>query len=220
MDIPTLAVALASLAQPSQHARLIQLRAPIEGLVVERFHGQEAVCGATVLQIACLATSAFLDAEALLEQPLDLQLRQADGTQRHWQGLCTEVAQLGGDGGLARYRLTLAPWTALLELRRNALVFQDLDARAICERIFADYPQAAFRFDVQAALPAHPITTQYRETDWAFVTRLLAEAGLAWRYAHAQDADSQATAATLVIFDPQAQVPDSGTIRFHRSDLA
>ncbi|WP_258531862.1 phage late control D family protein, partial [Xanthomonas oryzae] len=53
------------------------------------------------------------------------------------------------------------------------------DARAICERIFADYPQAAFRFDVQAALPAHPITTQYRETDWAFVTRLLAEAGLA-----------------------------------------
>ncbi|RBE26094.1 type VI secretion system tip protein VgrG, partial [Xanthomonas oryzae pv. oryzae] len=89
-----------------------------------------------------------------------------------------------------------------------------------CERIFADYPQAAFRFDVQAALPAHPITTQYRETDWAFVTRLLAEAGLAWRYAHAQDADSQATAATLVIFDPQAQVPDSGTIRFHRSDLA
>ncbi|WP_330462983.1 type VI secretion system Vgr family protein [Xanthomonas oryzae] len=220
MDIPTLAVALASLAQPSQHARLIQLRAPVEGLVVERFHGQEAVCGATVLQIACLATSAFLDAEALLEQPLDLQLRQADGTQRHWQGLCTEVAQLGGDGGLARYRLTLAPWTALLELRRNALVFQDLDARAICERIFADYPQAAFRFDVQAALPAHPITTQYRETDWAFVTRLLAEAGLAWRYAHAQDADSQATAATLVIFDPQAQVPDSGTIRFHRSDLA
>lgn len=39
-----------------------------------------------------------------LEQPLDLQLRQADGTQRHWQGLCTEVAQLGCDGGLARYR--------------------------------------------------------------------------------------------------------------------
>uniref|UniRef100_UPI000AB8F0ED contractile injection system protein, VgrG/Pvc8 family n=2 Tax=Xanthomonas TaxID=338 RepID=UPI000AB8F0ED len=66
------------------------------------------------------------------------------------------------------------------------------DARAICERIFADYPQAAFRFDVQAALPAHPITTQYRETDWAFVTRLLAEAGLAWRYAHAQDEDSEA----------------------------
>ncbi|WP_258530887.1 phage late control D family protein, partial [Xanthomonas oryzae] len=27
---------------------------------------------------------------------------------------------------------------------------------------------------MQAALPAHPITTQYRETDWAFVTRLLA----------------------------------------------
>ncbi|WP_429001894.1 type VI secretion system Vgr family protein [Xanthomonas sp.] len=219
MSIP-FAGALASLAQPSQHARLIQLCAPLEGLVVERFHGQESVCGATRLQIECLATSAFLEADALLEQPLDLQLRQADGTPRHWQGLCTAVAQLGGDGGLARYRLTLEPWTALLELRRNALVFQDLDARAICERIFADYPQAAFRFELQAALPTHPITTQYRETDWAFVTRLLAEAGLAWRYEHAQGEDSEAAAATLVVFDPQAQAPDSGTIRFHRSDMA
>ncbi|KAG1598848.1 hypothetical protein G6F46_014144 [Rhizopus delemar] len=36
---------------------------------------------------------------------------------------------------------------------------------------------ALFRFDVQAELPVRAITTQYRETDWAFVTRLLAEAG-------------------------------------------
>ena len=52
-----------------------------------------------------------------------------------------------------RYRLTLEPWTALLRLRRNALIFQDQDLRGILERVFADYPQASWRFDVTQPLP-------------------------------------------------------------------
>ncbi|MBD3828512.1 MAG: hypothetical protein IE915_16730, partial [Stenotrophomonas sp.] len=38
---------LATLGTPSQQARLIQLLGPASGLVVERFEGQEAVCGST-----------------------------------------------------------------------------------------------------------------------------------------------------------------------------
>ncbi|HEL2978349.1 TPA: type VI secretion system tip protein VgrG, partial [Stenotrophomonas maltophilia] len=197
--------------------RLLRLQGLHEAWVVERFEGIESVCGDNRLQIDCLATDAFLDLEPWLEQPLTLQLRQADGALRQWHGLCTEAAQLGSDGGLARYRLILEPWTALLRLRRNAVIFQDLDTRTICEQIFADYPQALFRFDVQAALPARAITTQYRETDWAFVTRLLAEAGLAWRIEQAQGDEA---AHTLVVFEPGAELPDAGRVRFHRADMA
>ena len=216
MDIPSSAL-LASLASLSHRERLIQLKGPEEGLVVERFEGTESVCGDNRLQIDCLATDAFLELESWLEQPLTLQLRQADGALRQWHGLCTEAAQLGSDGGLARYRLILEPWTALLRLRRNAVIFQDQDTRAICEQIFTDYPQAVFRFDVQAELPVRAITTQYRETDWAFVTRLLAEAGLAWRIEQAQGGEA---AHTLVVFEPGAELPDRGTLRFHRADMA
>ena len=216
MDIPSSSL-LASLASLSHRERLIQLQGPEQGLVVERFEGAESVCGDNRLQIDCLATDAFLDLAPWLEQPLTLQLRQADGALRQWHGLCTEAAQLGSDGGLARYRLILEPWTALLRLRRNAVIFQDQDTRAICEQIFGDYPQAVFRFDVQAELPVRAITTQYRETDWAFVTRLLAEAGLAWRIEQAQGDEA---AHTLVVFEPGAELPDSGTFRFHRADMA
>lgn len=222
MDMPSLArEALAALAVPSQHARLIQLDAPVSGLVVERFEGKEAVCAPFRFAIDVLSTSAFVAAGALLGQPLALRLRQADGGQRCWHGLCTAVAPLGADGGLARYRLTFEPWTALLTHRRNALVFQDLDTRGVLERVFADYPQAAFRFDVARPLPVRAITTQYRESDWDFATRLLAEAGLAWRFEHAQgergedDADA---GHTLVIFDQQAELPTGESIRFHRID--
>ncbi|MGE8225072.1 MAG: type VI secretion system Vgr family protein [Stenotrophomonas sp.] len=211
MDIRHSAL-LASLASLSHRNRLIQLQGPHDGLVVERFEGEESVCGDHRLRIDCLSTDAFLDIDPWLEQPLTLQLRAADGSLRQWHGLCTEVAQLGSDGGLARYQLVLEPWTALLRLRRNAVIFQDVDIRGICERIFADYPQAAYRFDVEA-LPRRPITTQYRETDWEFVTRLLAEVGLAWRIEQAQGGEG---AHTLVVFGPQAELPDIGSVRFHR----
>lgn len=212
MDIRRSAM-LASLASLSHHNRLIQLQGPHDGLVVERFEGLESVCGEHRLQIDCLSTDAFLDVDPWLEQPLTLQLRVADGSLRHWHGLCTEVAQLGSDGGLARYQLVLEPWTALLRLRRNAVIFQDMDIRSVCERIFADYPQAAYRFDVEATLPRRPMTTQYRETDWEFVTRLFAEAGLAWRIEQAQGGEG---AHALVVFGPQADLPDIGSVRFHR----
>ena len=211
MDIPAL---LAQLATPSHAHRLLQLEAPHAGLVVERFSGEEEVCGNLRLQIDCLCTDAHLDTSAWLEQPLTLRLHLADGRLRQWHGLCDAAALLGSDGGLARYQLVLVPWTQLLTQRRNAVIFQDQTARSICETIFADYPQAEFRFDVQETLPVRAITTQYRESDWAFVTRLLADAGLAWRIEQSQEGAGKHT---LVVFDPSATLENLGDVRFHRA---
>lgn len=202
-----------TIAALSHRERLIRLQGPATGLVVERFEGKEGVCDDMRLQISCLSTDAFLATDDWLEQPMTLQLQLPDGKLRQWHGLCTDVAQLGSDGGLARYQLVLEPWTALLRLRRNAVIFQDADARQICGRIFDDYPQANYRFDLQAALPQRKITTQYRETDWDFVTRLFAENGLAWRVEQEQDGDGKHV---LVVFDTEAERPDAGAIRFHR----
>lgn len=210
---------------------LVEIDTALPGaFLVERFQGQEAVCDSYRFEIDCISTSAFLETAALIGEPVDLRLQRADGSYRHWRGLCSQAAPLGSDGGYSRYRLTLEPWLVLLKLRRNALIFQDSDVLQVLERVFADYPQAAWRFDVTQTLPKPAITTQYRETDYDFVTRLLADAGLAWRFDHAQD-DSEgeatsepgqrdgATSHTLVIFDRQAEVPSASpdTLRFHRT---
>lgn len=220
MDIQALATTAGSwLGLLSQEARLIEIDTALPAaLTVERFEGVEAVCAPFHFVIDCLSPSAFLDTPALIGQPLALRLRQADGGRRHWHGHCTRVEPLGSDGGLARYRLTMQPWTAFLQRRRNALIFQQLDVVGVLERVFADYPQAAFRFDVSQPLITPEVTTQYRESDWDFVSRLLADAGLAWRFEHAQDGDAKHT---LVVFDRQAELPEATppTLRFHRSDI-
>ncbi|QCU72617.1 type VI secretion system tip protein VgrG [Luteimonas yindakuii] len=225
MDMPALArEALAALSVPSQHARLIQLTAPVDGLVVERFHGSEAVCAPFRFEVDVLSTSAFVEPGALLGETISLHLRRADGGMRDWHGLCAEVAPLGGDGGMARYRLTLVPWTEWLRHRRNARIFQDMDVRAVIEALLGEVSCAAWRFDVTRRLPVHAITTQYRESDWDFLVRLLADSGLAWRYEHAQrgtDAGTDRNAGhTLVIFDSDAELPRPLRLRFHRADAS
>lgn len=226
MDMPALARdALAALAVPSQRARLIQLTAPVDGLVVEHFQGSEAVCAPFRFDIDVFATSAFIDPGALLGETLSLHLRRADGGMRDWHGVCAAVAPLGGDGGLARYRLTLSPWTEWLRHRRNARIFQDMDVRGVVDAVLGDVACAAWRFDVGRTLPSRAVTTQYRETDWDFLVRLLAEAGLAWRYEHTQrdqrvPADSNAATHALVIFDADAELPDPIALRFHRADAS
>ncbi|WP_250447466.1 type VI secretion system Vgr family protein [Lysobacter enzymogenes] len=222
---PQAARALASRFVGGQH--LVEIETALPGaFLVERFHGQEAVCDSFRFEIDCISTASALDTAALVGEPLTLRLQRADGSYRHWRGLCSQAAPLGSDGGYSRYRLTLEPWLALLKLRRNALIFQDRDALEVLERVFADYPQAAWRFDVARSLPKPAITTQYRESDYDFVLRLLADAGLAWRFDHAQAEDEQNAAAaqgdgghTLVIFDSQAEVPAASpdTLRFHRT---
>lgn len=214
----------------SQDARLIELDCALPGVFVpERFEGREAVCEGFRFEVDCLSPSAFVPLAPLLGQPATLRLRRADDGQRVWHGLCTQAAELGSDGGLARYRLTLEPWTALLRLRTNALIFQDLDVLGVLTRVFAEYPQAAWRSEVTQPLQQRAITTQYRESDWAFATRLLAENGLAWRFDH--DVGSSGTAGgdsrskggachTLVVFDRDTEAPAAqpASVRFHRTN--
>ncbi|MCE7031995.1 type VI secretion system tip protein VgrG [Lysobacter sp. GX 14042] len=210
-------------ALPSQRDRLVEIdTGPGNVFVAERFSGREAVCEDFRFQVDCLSTHAFLDPGPLLGRAVTLRLRRADGRHRHWHGHCTRVLELGSDGGLARYRLVVEPWTAFLHLRRNALIFQDLDALDVLERILDDYPQAALRVDVGRTLPRPPVTTQYRESDHAFVFRLLAGAGLAWRFEHAQAAiEDGAPLHTLVVYDQDADAvaADPPALRFHRSDI-
>lgn len=212
----------------NQETRLITLDVGLPlGLVVERFRAREGLCEPFHFDIDCIAASAFVNTTDLVGQPAHLRQMQADGTRRTWHGYVTETMDLGSDGGLARYRLVLKPWTAFLNHRRNALIFQDMDVLGVCERVFADYPQAAYRFDVTQSLRKRPICTQYRETDADFITRLLAEEGLGWRFDHLQDAEQpsqdhapEQAKHTLVVFDKNAPQPlaEPQLIRFHRSD--
>ena len=216
----------ASLAPCAQHARLLTLGLGTDGttipdaaaLIVERVRGDEAVNAPFRFEIDCLSTSVELELKSFIGEPVKLGLLKAEGTHRYWHGHVSEAAYLGADGGLVRYRLTMSPWTSYLELRRDSFIFVDKTAEEIVGEVFADYPAEAFRFDLSDKPAKRSIRTQYRESDWHFVTRLFAEEGWSYRYEH----ESDGAAHTLVIFDKAATLPVGvePVLRFHRSDAS
>src|SRR5690606_17943856 len=196
------------------------------GLLVERWHGRETLSQGVAWWIDLLATDATLDLEAWLGQPAKLITRLAGGSDCMRSGLVREASCIGSDGGLARYRLCLVPWTWLLTQGRHSRVFQDRSVVDIVEAVFADYaPLAAWQLGDEVGPflgdRQRSYCVQYRESDFDFVSRLLAEEGLGWRL---EEDDEAAAGHRLVLFaDSAAQREDGlssagGGIRFHRSD--
>jgi type VI secretion system secreted protein VgrG len=235
---PTGALGGLNVAQLSQRARLVTLQAPaVQGLgervVVERFTATEGINELFAFTIDTLATSSEFDPFALIGEELSLRLLLASGSFRTWHGYLTAVDALGGDGGLARYRLHLQPWLAALGLRRDSFVYAAKSVQDIVSEVFADHTTASFTFEVTQELPVRPTCVQYRESDLAFVMRLLTEEGLSFRFEHEQTKDGESGGASsnnsnnttsshhrLVIFDREARSPDCALpeIRFHRVD--
>ena len=210
----------------NQHARLLELKTalPDTVLMVERFSGHEAVSEPYRFEIDCVSTNAHIDLRLLLGEEITLRLLLSDGNKRSWHGFVTQAMQLGADGGLARYRLIMEPFLAFLAQRRDCYLFQDKTVIDIIGQILADYPEAHWSSQVTQPLRTYSIATQYRETDFEFIRRLLAEEGLSFRFEHDQSAPSGDEASharhQLIIFDRDSELAagSQAVIRFHRNN--
>jgi type VI secretion system secreted protein VgrG len=158
-------------------------------LAVEAWALKEALSTPWELELSALSPRAGLDIHAMLGRRLNLHTRLADGREHTRSGLVFNVRAGEADGGLARYRLTVKSWPALMAGSLRSRVWQDRSLIDIVESVFDAYTAyAAWRWadDIAAHLQAaadggvRPYTVQFRETDLAFVTSLLTEAGIAW----------------------------------------
>jgi type VI secretion system VgrG family protein len=211
----------ALVARFTQSSRVLRLHTPLgaDVLLAESLHGEEGIGTGYRLQVSALSTDAALSLKSLLGQPVLLELLAGPFQDvRPFHGHVTAAEMTGANGGLARYALTIEPWTAFLALGRDSRVFQDKSVVDIIDTVLAAYDgkgrlAPAWRFQVDRALyPQRSLTTQYQESDLAFVRRLMSEEGLFAFFEHAGDPEGPALGThTLVIadsndaFEPNAQ---------------
>ena len=231
--LSTLASRLDFSALLGQQGRMLQVETalPALALVPERMVMKDAIGRPFELTLDCLSTSAHFELKLLIGEQISVRLLQPAGiglasvglgapSYRPWHGYVLGAAQLGADGGLARYRLRMGSWLAFLAQRRDSFVYQDKTALQIVEEVFKDHPQAHYRIEVSQELRVRSLCTQYRESDLDFVARLLAEEGLSYHFEHldgeaAKSADERGHARhCMVITDAQATRSDLGDTRF------
>lgn len=221
----------AALAQFSSTSRLYELKVE-EGdarrgtgsLLVEAFLANDAVDGIGFRDVIVMSTSVHVDMSRLLGQQARLEISLADRSRIHFSGEISELAQLGSDGGFARYRVRISPWLWRLGQVRNCRVWQEKTVIEIVDSVFENcLPLARWRWSedtssFMADVRPRSYCCQYRESDLDFVRRLLAEEGLSWRFEHDDDG------ANMVLFADSSQpsaVPEDriskqdGGLRYH-----
>ncbi len=116
----------------------------------------------------------------LLGEPCVLELREFDAPVRAWHLVVRAVTDAGfGEQGRT-FELELEDRFGLLELRTDVRIFQELDAKAIAEKVFADagIDPGTIEWNVQRSLPKRTYCVQHRESDRAFVERILRHEGV------------------------------------------
>lgn len=84
------------------------------------------------------------------------------------------------------YHITLRPKLWQLEFRSGLRIFQDLSVPEIVKQVLkeAGISGKDVRFEHKRTYPPRTYCTQYRESDFAFINRLLAEEGLFYFFDH------------------------------------
>ena len=213
---------LAAFSRTTQTTRLVRLRTPLgDDLLAECVRGEEGISAGFTFRIDALSEDAHMQLKSLLGQPALLQLMTAASRDalRPFHGHITAAQISGANGGLARYHLTLQPWSAFLRMGRDSRVFQDMTVFDILDAVFAAWQgkgrlMPAWRYEIadRRIYPRRSLSTQYQESDLAFVERLMHEEGLFYFFEHDGDPGNALLGChTMVIadhngaFQPNAQ---------------
>jgi type VI secretion system VgrG family protein len=197
----------------TQDTRLLRLTAPAQ-LLAECVRGEEAIGKPYSFEISALSPDAAIPLKSLIGQAVLLQLVTAAGPNalRPFHGHVTAAELLGSNGGLARYKLRMEPWTAFLAQNRDSRVFQDRSVCDILDAVLGSWqgqgklvPEWRFELADRAVYPKRSLCTQYQESDWAFAERLMAEEGLFYYYEHRSDGHVLVIADHNAAFRPNEQ---------------
>ncbi|MEO7329887.1 MAG: type VI secretion system tip protein TssI/VgrG [Minicystis sp.] len=181
------------MSTPSIAAHFSIVGAPHE-LTVVSLRGREAISELFRFEIEVIGADPSLDFDALLGAAAHLRLTR-DSEERHVHGVVAEIALGDAAESAGRYRITLVPRAYLLDLGADCRVFPDASAREILEDLLRARGLRDVRFSLHEAHEPREIVVQYRESDWALLSRLMEAEGIRYLFHH--DAET----CTLVLSD-------------------
>lgn len=203
-----------------QNRRLIQLHTGLpvdQRVLLHAFSGEEAFSNLFSFNLELLSRNPRIELKDLLLQQFQLEIETTSAIPRYISGYVTTAESAGANEGVARYRVVLHPWLWFLTRRTNSRIFQDLTVDEIIRQVFGEYgDQASYEFQLRSALPKLSYCTQLRETDFAFVQRLIERHGLFYWF------DQTAEGHKLIITDTSIDLPqleEQPFIRYHRAQV-
>ncbi|EOU48132.1 MULTISPECIES: type VI secretion system tip protein VgrG [unclassified Escherichia] len=152
---------------------------------VEAFSGEECMSG--LYQYTVLFTSSDLNISAsqLLSKPATLTMGTGPLTglsgQKVVHGVVTDFSRVSGSRDQATYRIIIEPFLSLLGRQyRTHRFFVNKSVPEVVTEVLQEHGLRGweYEFTLKAGYPKREQINQYRESDLAFIERLLAEVGI------------------------------------------
>jgi type VI secretion system secreted protein VgrG len=165
----------------------------IEGLTpvtwVARIEGEEAVSRLFELHVELTSDEHDIQPSDVVGKPALLTLEAEGSEPRYLHGMVSRFEQ-GADGKrLSGYSATLVPKVWRLLHRHDSRIFQEMKVPDIIDKVLKTAGIAAkeYRLALEGSHPVREYCVQYRESDWAFISRLMEEEGIFCFFEHHQD---------------------------------
>ncbi|HEV2542825.1 MAG TPA: type VI secretion system tip protein TssI/VgrG, partial [Methylobacterium sp.] len=172
----------------TQAGRLMAIETVLgeDALLLERFEIEEGINRLFTIQARVRAQRAEVRPEEIVGTAADVLLTLADGSQRAWNGLVTELHE--GPivtRGARQYALTLRPRLWLMSQRKDCRIFLERSTLEVLETLCAEHGiRDVDLAGVTRPPPKRDYVVQWNETDLAYLLRRLQEEGEFFWFAH------------------------------------
>ncbi|RKH46297.1 type VI secretion system tip protein TssI/VgrG [Corallococcus sicarius] len=158
-----------------------------ESLVVERLQGEEGLSRLFDFSVdfAPLAPES-LDTAPLVGADALLTVAQPGGTPRHVHGMVRTVESLGLRDGRWRYRARIVPALWRLTQVKRSRIFQGQSVPDILKDVLTS-AKVEVRVSLHESHAPREYCTQYRETDFDFLGRLMEWEGIFYFFEHSEE---------------------------------
>jgi type VI secretion system secreted protein VgrG len=203
----------------TQTGRPLAISTPLgpDVLLLEKLTGWTAIATPFLFELDLLAEQS-IDFNRILGQAVTVTMSLTNGTARVINGIikrfveCGQVTATNERTTFIRYRAELVPSLWLLSRRVQSRIFQSISVPDLLYQILHD----EWRLDVDRRLkgnyPPRNYCVQYRESDLAFVSRLIEDEGISYYFEHS------AGGHRMILVDPANGFPQLPTLPVVRYD--
>ena len=166
-----------------QTDRRLSVTTPLKDvLLLNAFTGTESISRLFHFQLQCIAEHAKkVPFDALLGQPVTVEVALPGNSTKYINGICSRAAQGGRDEVFTQYLLDIVPKFWLLSRKVQSKIYQHISVPDILKKVLTGLDVS---WEIQGDFEPRDFCAQYRESDYAFASRLMEEEGIFYFFTH------------------------------------
>jgi len=198
----------------TQSKRQFAISTPLgpDKLLLYKLTGIETLDAPFHYQLELFSEDNSINCDELLAKSVTVSIATADDNSRFINGYVTEFYQMEPYLDQFRYFAEIRPWLWLLTLSENCRIFQKQSYPEIIKTVFDELGFCDVEDHLTGSYPAKDYVVQFNETDFDFVSRLLAQEGIFYFFKHSESNH------ILVLVDENTSLEQIGDIHYRSSE--